>query len=124
MGKEKEATNANAAAPKVKWDDSNMSTSYANVCNATSTREEVTMLFGTNQTFYTGQNEVSIKLSDRIILSPYVAKRLTQLLGNVINQYEQRFGDLKVDVGDTVERKTDIPADSKLDGKETKEDKK
>ena len=81
------------------------------------------MLFGTNQTFYTGQNEVSIKLSDRIVLSPYVAKRLTQLLGDVVNQYEQRFGELKVDVGGTVERKTDIPTDSKLDEKETKEDK-
>ena len=100
MGKEKEATNVGAAAPKVKWDDSNMSTSYANVCNATSTREEVTMLFGTNQTFYTGQNEVSIKLSDRIILSPYVAKRLAKLLENVVNQYEQRFGQLNVDTGE------------------------
>ena len=106
MGKEKEATNADAAAPKVKWDDSNMSTSYANVCNATSTREEVTMLFGTNQTFYTGQNEVSIKLSDRIILSPYVAKRLHKLLENVVNQYEQRFGKLDIDAGDTGDKKT------------------
>jgi hypothetical protein len=33
---------------KIKWDDSNMKSSYANVCNVTSTREEVVMLFGIN----------------------------------------------------------------------------
>ena len=38
-------------APTVDWDDSNMSTSYANVVNASSTREEVTQFFGTNKKF-------------------------------------------------------------------------
>ncbi len=33
-----------ADATKIKWDDSNMKSSYANVCNVTSTREEVVML--------------------------------------------------------------------------------
>ena len=31
---------------KIKWDDSNMRSGYANVCNVTSTREEVVLLFG------------------------------------------------------------------------------
>jgi hypothetical protein len=38
-----------AGAPKVNWDDSDMRSSYANVCNVSSTREEVVILFGTNQ---------------------------------------------------------------------------
>ena len=82
-------------APKVNWDDSGMKTTYANVCNVSSTREEVTLLFGTNQTWNTGQNEFTIKLSDRIILNPFAAKRLLLLLNNVVQQYEQRFGALE-----------------------------
>jgi hypothetical protein len=83
--------------PVVKWDDANMATTYANVCNVTSTREEVTLLFGTNQTLYTGQKEVTVKLNNRLILSPFAAKRLQKLLENVLGQYESRFGQLKID---------------------------
>jgi hypothetical protein len=82
--------------PVVKWDDSSMSTSYANVCNVTGTREEVGLLFGTNQTLYTGQKEVTVKVTNRIVLSPYAAKRLQLLLGEVIKQYESRFGELDI----------------------------
>ena len=91
------------AIPKVKWDDATMKTSYANVCNVASTREEVTLLFGTNQTWHAGMEEVSVRLSDRIILSPYAAKRLAMLLGNVVGEYEKRFGTL------SFERVTEAP---------------
>lgn len=82
---------------KVTWETSKMKTSYANVCNVTSTREEVTILFGTNQTVQPGQRELSVELSDRIILNPYAAKRLLLVLKNVIDQYEGRFGQLKIE---------------------------
>ncbi len=68
-----------AAGTKLKWDDTNMKSSYANVCNVTSTREEVVMLFGVNQAWNRGQKEVTIQLTDRIIISPYAAKRLSML---------------------------------------------
>ena len=84
------------AVPKVKWDDANMQTAYANVCNVASTREEVTLLFGTNQTWHGQQDEVCVRLSDRIILSPYAAKRLAMLLASVVGEYEKRFGSLGV----------------------------
>ena len=85
------------AALKVKWDDSNMKSSYANVCNVASTREEFTLLFGTNQTWHAGQDEVCVRLSDRIILSPYAAKRLATLLAAVVMEYERRFGALNIE---------------------------
>jgi len=91
------ANQKTGAAPKVKWDDSAMKTSYANVCNVASTREEVTLLFGTNQTWHSGQEEVAVHLSDRIILSPFAAKRLAMLLGNVVSEYEKRFGNLSIE---------------------------
>ena len=82
---------------RIKWDDSGMKSSYANVCNVTSTREEVVMLFGINQAWNRGQKEVTIQLTDRIIISPYAAKRLATLLEGVVNEYEKRFGALNVE---------------------------
>jgi hypothetical protein len=91
--------NSGTAAPQdvaanltVKWDDSNMKSSYANVCNVTSTREEMVLLFGINQSWHRGGNEVTVQLTDRIILSPFAAKRLMRLLGDVVQAYEGRFG--------------------------------
>lgn len=82
--------------PKIRWDDSQMNSSYANVCNVASTREEVVLLFGVNQAWQAGQAEIPIQLSSRIIVSPHVAKRLSTLLGNVLKEYETRFGPLSV----------------------------
>src|SRR3954471_14403561 len=87
------------ASMKLKWDDSNMKSSYANVCNVTSTREEVVMLFGMNQAWNRGQKEVTIELNNRIVVSPYAAKRLSMLLGGVVSEYEKRFGTLNIELG-------------------------
>lgn len=87
-------------APRVKWDDSKMRSTYANVCNVSSSREEVTLLFGTNQAWHTGQKELTVELSDRIILNPHAAKRLHLLLNSVINEYESRFGELLKDAAE------------------------
>ena len=90
-------TDQASGGTKVRWDDSKMSSTYANVCNVASTREEVTILFGTNQTWHTGGKEVVVELSDRIIVNPYAAKRLTGLLNAVIKQYEDRFGEIDIE---------------------------
>lgn len=84
----------------IRWDGSKMRTTYANVCNVTSSREELTMLFGTNQNWHAGQKELTVELSDRIILSPYAAKRLALLLNRTMQEYEQRFGPLIIDGGE------------------------
>jgi len=93
------AIQGDTAGMKIKWDDSLMKSSYANVCNVTSTREEVVMLFGMNQAWNRGQKEVTIQLTDRIVISPYAAKRLSMLLGNVVTEYEKRFGPLNIEAG-------------------------
>src|SRR5690242_15825415 len=86
-----------ATAPQIKWDDANMKSSYANVCNVASTREEVVLLFGINQAWHAGQREVTVQLTDRIILTPFAAKRLAILLGNLLREHESRFGPLPID---------------------------
>jgi hypothetical protein len=92
-------TAVNATRPAVNWDDSSMRTSYANVVNASSTREEVMLFFGTNLTWNPGEaREFNIRLNDRIVLNPYAAKRLWTLLGALLREYESRFGALNIDV--------------------------
>jgi hypothetical protein len=100
-----DAQTAESAAPEtaepqqtlIRWDGSKMRTTYSNVCNVSSGREEVTMLFGTNQNWHAGQKELTVDLSDRIILSPYTAKRLSLLLNRTIQEYEQHFGQLVIE---------------------------
>ena len=85
---------------QVRWDDANMTTSYANVVNVASTREEVTLFFGTNQTWnVVDTRELTVQLSNRVVLNPYAAKRLWTLLGNVLTEYEKRFGSLNIEAG-------------------------
>ena len=88
------AVSATPTGPRIRWDDTHMQTAYANVCNVASTREEVVLLFGVNQAWQAGQAEIPIQLTDRIIMSPFVAKRLATLLENVLKEYESRFGAL------------------------------
>ena len=95
-------TKSDAKAPegtRIKWDDSGMKSSYANVCNVTSTREEVVLLFGMNQAWNRGQKEVTIQLTDRIVISPFAAKRMSMLLDSVVKEYEKRFGPLNIETG-------------------------
>lgn len=88
---------------RIRWDDSNMRSAYANVCNVQSTQEEVVLMFGLNQAWNAAQRELTVQLSDRVILSPFAAKRLALLLNNVMDQYESRFGKVNVEARRTGE---------------------
>ncbi|HAR99029.1 MAG TPA: DUF3467 domain-containing protein [Syntrophus sp. (in: bacteria)] len=96
-GAEEDQDNAKAT---IQWDVSKMESSYANVCNVSCTREEFTLLFGMNKTWDAGQRKLTVDMTDRIIVNPYAAKRLYLLLGNVIRQYEDRFGEIHMDVAE------------------------
>ncbi len=79
----------------VLWDDSKMATNFANVVNMQSTREQVDLFFGTNQTWnVANEAQVKVGLSNRIILTPHAAKRLMLALGGVLKEYESRHGAL------------------------------
>jgi hypothetical protein len=68
------------------------------VCNVTSTREEVVFNFGINQVWERSQGELEIQLTNRLILSPFAAKRLMLMLNKLVGEYESRYGELKLDV--------------------------
>ena len=86
------------AQTTIRWDGSKMRSTYANICNVSSSREEVTLMFGTNQNWHAGQKELTVELSDRMILNPYAAKRMAVLLMNTMQEYEKRFGVLELEL--------------------------
>jgi len=80
---------------QIKWKHDKMDTTYCNVVNVMTTREELTVLFGTNKTWFLDEEiEFAVELSHRILLNPYAAKRFSLLLSNVISEYESRYGPL------------------------------
>ena len=91
----KPAAAAAGAGARVHWDTSELKSSYCNVCNASSTREEVVLNFGVNSNWDQGLAEMDVQLHHRIILSPFAAKRLRDVLSNLIKEYETRYGSLK-----------------------------
>ena len=105
-----QATKTSGGTPAIRWDDSNLRSSYSNVCNVSSTREEVVLVFGINQAWERGKSEVHVQLSDRVILSPFAAKRLAALLTSVVREYETRFGPLNVETVRPVEPLEKKPA--------------
>lgn len=78
----------------VKWNTDQLKSSYCNVCNANSTREEVVLNFGLNTAWDRVQTEMEIDLAHRIILSPHAAKRLNDVLTTLLNEYQERYGKL------------------------------
>ena len=83
--------------PKIRWDSSDMRSAYTNVFNVSGTREEFVMLFGMNQAWDAGQQELKVQLTDRIIMNPVAAKRFSTLLVNVIKDFENRYGAIDIE---------------------------
>jgi len=93
VGKQAAQASIPAAAEGLRVDISELKSSYCNVCNANSTREEVVLNFGVNHDWdraHAGQ----IRLLHRVVLSPPVARRVLSLLERVIQDYESRHGSL------------------------------
>lgn len=83
------------AGPRVKWNVEHLKSSYVNFCNANSTREEVVMNFGLNNRSGPQPAQLEIELAHRIVMSPFAAKRLAELLNRLVANYESRHGELK-----------------------------
>ncbi len=97
-GGEAQAGQGAARQSAVEWIDRNMATHFANVVNVQSTREQVDLFFGTNQTWNVSDgSRLAVELSNRIILTPFAAKRLSTILNGVLKEYETRYGALNVD---------------------------
>lgn len=78
-------------------DDAQVEAIYANLCRVSSTPEEVILDLALNPNPVGGQN-ATIRVSQRVILNHFTAKRLAALLGATVQRHEQTFGVLETDV--------------------------
>ncbi|MDA1014359.1 MAG: DUF3467 domain-containing protein [Planctomycetota bacterium] len=98
-----EAEPAPAAAPAaqqqqhIEVDDSQVNAAYANFCRVSSTPEELVLDLGLNPSPY-APGEVKIRVSQRLIMNHFTAKRLLSALSMALQRHEQAFGVLETDV--------------------------
>jgi hypothetical protein len=93
---------------RVRMDQRDLKTSYANAFNTHGLINEVILDFGLNMPVPPQpdqQPEIMLQITDRIILNYYSVKRLALTLGQLVRRHEERFGELELD--DSKRIKTD-----------------
>jgi len=96
---------------RLRIDERNMRSSYANAFRTNGTAEEVMLDFGLNlispaaQQQAAGQAgtqqqqpEIIFQVNDRVIMNYYSTKRLAITLSQLIRRHEDQFGQLELDV--------------------------
>lgn len=73
-----------------------LSTVYTNFCRVNVTPEELVLDFGLNPTLTPSPSE-PIKLTHRVVMNFYTAKRLLNALYGVVTQHENAYGVLELD---------------------------
>jgi hypothetical protein len=91
-----EETKPQEQAPQFATDYSQLSTVYTNFCRVSVTPEELVLDFGLNTQMQPTPGE-PIKLSHRVVMNFYTAKRLLSALSQVVGQYEGTYGALELD---------------------------
>lgn len=82
-------------AARVNWKLDHLKSSYVNFASANSTKEEVVINFGMNNSWDRSGPDLEIDLQHRIVMSPFAARRLAELLTRLMAEYEARHGALK-----------------------------
>lgn len=87
---------------RLRVDEREMSSTYANAFRTNGTAEEVMLDFGLNLMAPSGQKqgetEIVFKVTDRVIMNYYSAKRLAITLSQLIRRHEEEYGELELDV--------------------------
>lgn len=78
-------------------DASAISTVYTNFCRVNVTPEELALDFGLNTQMAPNKAE-PIKLSHRVVMNFYTAKRLLHALAAVVTQHETTYGLLELEI--------------------------
>lgn len=91
---------------RLRVDERDMTTTYANAFRTNGTAEEVMVDFGLNlvgqsqaQQGQQSQPEILFKVNQRVVMNYYSAKRLAITLSQLIRRHEEQFGELELDVG-------------------------
>ncbi len=91
------APDARAQAGQPLVEPPNLEPIYANFCRVASTPEELVLDFGLNPQPF-GQAPTPVKVSQRLVVNFYTAKRMWMALGIALQRHEQAFGVIETDV--------------------------
>ena len=83
---------------QLRIDESKMVSTYANTIRTSTTTDEVVMDFGMNLPVQGPDNQAALmfNVGSRIIMNWGGAKRLAITLGQVVRQYEERNGEIRL----------------------------
>ena len=82
-------------------DSENLQPIYANFARVTGSPEELILDFGLNPSPF-GNSPTPIKVSERLVMNFFTAKRLLAALSMAVSRHEQAFGVLETDVNKRV----------------------
>jgi hypothetical protein len=83
-------------APQPSVVSPSLTTTYANFCKVHVTPEELILDFGLNTSAVANPKE-PVKLTSRLVMNYYTAKRLAGALQRVIQEYEKTYGNIELD---------------------------
>lgn len=98
---EEQAREQTGQQVRLRIDEREMDTCYANAFRTNGTAEEVLLDFGMNLMApgqEQAQPEIIFKITDRVVMNYYSAKRLAITLSQLIRRHEEQFGELEMDV--------------------------
>lgn len=90
-----------AAQPQPVIEPDNLEPLYANFVRVAGLPEELVLDFGLNPQPF-GASPVPVKVSQRMVMNYYTAKRLWLALGAFLQRHEQAFGAVEIDVSKRV----------------------
>jgi hypothetical protein len=96
------ATTPDAQNVQLMLDERDMKSTFANAYRIHTTAEEVVIDFGFNMLNpnpQTGQQQMLFKVTERMIMTYSTVKRLTGSLTQLIRRYEQQFGEIPMQPG-------------------------
>jgi hypothetical protein len=100
------------AQPTFQTDSTSISMVYTNFCRVNVTPEEMVLDFGLNPRLTPDPSE-PIKLTHRVVMNFFTAKRLLIHLNAVIRDHEQMYGPLELDIQKRVRGKPAAPTPAK-----------
>ena len=104
---EEQAREQTGQQVRLRIDERQMGSSYANAFRTNGTAEEVMLDFGVNLVVPSGEPvqqgqqpapEILFQVNQRIVLNYYSAKRLAITLSQLIRRHEEQFGEVELDV--------------------------
>lgn len=85
---------------RLRVDERNMTTSYANAFRTNGTPDEVMLDFGLNLVGQAAgeqnQPEILFQVTNRVVMNYYSAKRLAITLSQLVRRHEEQFGELEM----------------------------